>query len=63
MVRKWKYFLGDNIWLHLWKEEDGDVGIELWMDGEEESGFWIPKNMVVLIGKKIRELGGTDEPF
>lgn len=55
----WKYFLGDAFWLHLWMEDDGELGIELWDDGEEVMGFWIPKNMVVLIGKKIQELGGS----
>ena len=59
-MSKWKYFLGDNFWLHLKKEDDGDVSLELRMDGVEECCFWIPKNMVAQIGKKIQELGDSD---
>jgi hypothetical protein len=60
MDETWKYFLGDDFWLHLKKEDDGEVEIQLRHDGEEECGFWIPKNMVTLIGKKIQELGDSD---
>lgn len=55
-----KLDIGDNIQLHLKKEDDGDVSIQLMIDGNEECGFWLSSEQSKIAGKKLQEMGDSD---